>query len=251
MNYKKLITYTVLSFLLYACNTLKFKVPDTREVIIIKNDSTIKVQIPSEEIKIKTKKKRIYWWYKANKIHHNENGYEGKILNGYYKILLNNGNLVGKGYFRKGLKNGIWEEWYANGNLKNTWKWKNGVKQGEYKRYDHDGNLTEAGHFKKNLLTGKILYYRADSVYKTQKYKKGVLIVKKASSKAKQEKQGSAESNKIKHTFWQNLFKKNKKSNEKNQSKHQTDKKNKAPFFKRIFKSKKHNKSKDNKSRND
>jgi len=73
-----------------------------------------------------TKPDLFYYWYSANAIHATQGGFSGQLLNGQYSEYYLNKNLRQQGFFKNGLKSGIWKTWNEDGTLKATSTWEKG-----------------------------------------------------------------------------------------------------------------------------
>lgn len=208
-----LITFCTLYFLLTSYVNLN---PDKR--YYSDTDFYYEFHINSSNKKIKFKKEATYYWYKAGKIHKNYNDFDGTVLHGFYqKKKLATKELVEKGFFKYGLKHGVWKNWFVNGNLKNLELWNKGLRNGNYSSFDNNGTLLIKGNYKKGKKDGVwIDYLKKDTVT----YNNGSLIIKKKKSQK---------------SFFKSIFKKKDKNNI---PKKQANKKKKKSFWKTIFKKK-------------
>ena len=131
--------------------------------------------------------KTYYYWYSKDTIMVTTNGFDGRLLNGKYKVFYPNGNLKENGLFSMGLKIGKWKEWYPNGQLKSIVQWKNSRKNGRFREFNEKGSLILESKYKRNYLHGTHIVFAGDSIIAKTKYNKGNEIPGKA-SKAAQEK---------------------------------------------------------------
>jgi hypothetical protein len=164
----------------------EFKMPETREVIVIQGDSTIKAHLLyASEKKVKRQAGMTYHWYAANTIRQNEGDFDGKLLSGPYKIFDKQSNLILKGELKNGLKHGKWTSWYTNGKIKHEEHWKKGRLHGHFTSYSLAGKVTDR-----------------------REYKKGELLpavepkVKKAKVKAEREKKEHHTEEKVQRKWW-------------------------------------------------
>lgn len=105
--------------------------------------------------KIKLREEKKYYWYKLNKIHTNFYDNSGKMLHGnYQKYKIRTLELVEKGTFYYGLKDGLWKKWYVNGRLKQKENWKKGVLHGKYITYNENGEKLIKGYYKNGKKDG-------------------------------------------------------------------------------------------------
>jgi antitoxin component YwqK of YwqJK toxin-antitoxin module len=185
--------------------------------------------------KVKLKKGVRFYWYNYNEVKSSVYGVNGKVLNGKYtKTVLDSDEIVEKGRFIYGIKDGEWIKWFKGGGVNEIEPWKKGYRDGEYELYDKNSNLIISGKYKKvkkegqweentfnkkniktwskGVLNGKYEEYENGFLIKKGKYKKG-----------------------LKSGIWINLVEKTTYKYEKGKL---TDEKTKT-FFERIFKKKK------------
>ena len=67
-----------------------------------------------------------YYWCEANRIHSTVGDYSGRLLNGVYLAFDNEGELIEKGSFDRGLKKGAWVSWCRTGEVLYYVKHRNG-----------------------------------------------------------------------------------------------------------------------------
>lgn len=100
--------------------------PETRS-IIVRNDSVIvHANTYTTKRDVKVKNGLTYYWHYAENIECNQGGYFGSLLHGEYSVLSVNNQLLQKGGFSDGLKNGMWMYWNTKGDLVCTEKWNMG-----------------------------------------------------------------------------------------------------------------------------
>ncbi|WP_026898454.1 toxin-antitoxin system YwqK family antitoxin [Daejeonella oryzae] len=126
---------------------------------------------------------RDYYWCSANEIHSTQGGFGGKLLNGTYIEYFPNKNLRVYGYYRNGLKNGVWKSWNSCGKLNAYVTWSNGHKNGRYMYYSESGNIQEQGVYHKDLLNGWIKYHRASGEPEYRYFNKGIEVKGKIKGK--------------------------------------------------------------------
>lgn len=87
-----------------------------------------------------------------------------------------NGQVKISGKYRKGLKEGLFEEFYENGQLLSSVNYFMGEKEGIENIYFESGNIHFLNNYKNNLLTGvKETYFENGQVKLREKYKDGIL----------------------------------------------------------------------------
>ena len=96
-----------------------------------------------------------YFSYKNNSIHVVIGQIMGKPLHGNYEELNFNGQLVKKGQFNKGLKNGTWLSYNSKGFLTKDLTYKNGDTVSIVNLYDNNGELLK-------IITPKKLIEKAN-----------------------------------------------------------------------------------------
>lgn len=184
-------------------NAQNFKDPTigiSNRVYVQYTDSLIETFCYRGEKKIKTRDELFYYWYAAQDIKHTRGAYEGKILHGTYTVFYYNKDLLTKGNFKYGLKDGQWKSWHQGGELKSKEQWKNGhivgmayyyhpngklkshrkytdqFGSGHQADYDLIGNLISKKYYKKKELVKEVKYHQNDKdktvVTKPEKVKK-------------------------------------------------------------------------------
>lgn len=132
----------IICLVLLGCSTYTVDYKLESRSVSIESDSTkIYTSILLKPSKYELKNNLQYHWYSNDLLGANYGGFNGYLLNGYYKKLNLKGNLIEQGSFSDGLKDGVWKYWYANGNLKRLEKWVKGVKKSNVEDYDIDGKL--------------------------------------------------------------------------------------------------------------
>ena len=175
----------------------EFELPENKLIKSNKEDSTIlaEVKVIKEQIKVDNEKK--YFWYRNGFVNSNIGGYHGQLLNGEYKLLDINNNLLITGRFELGLKTGQWKYWnkygnyirieswkkgllhgtvqkfYSNGVKKEELHYRKGSKNGRFVKYDKAGQFIEKGNYKNGKLHGKLLYFSDGEKMNSVKFKEG------------------------------------------------------------------------------
>lgn len=152
---------------------------DSREIVINYEDSTLKAEVSFKEIKYKPKNNLVYYWYKSNEVKKNLGGYSGQLLNGKYSVYDIENNLITQGYFKNGIKTGIWKKWITKGGLQKIEEYKKGKKDGRFVNYLPSGHIYNIMNYTKGKLHGKYTEYSADTISLEKKYRKGVEIIPK------------------------------------------------------------------------
>ncbi len=163
----KLKIYLSLSMVLMTLFSIRAQqikyIEDLSRIMVKYKDSTIEISTFTKNIPLKLHDNVQYYWYSSNLINKNYGGYSGKLLHGEYLVFTKNKNLLTKGYFKKGTKNGKWKSWYMNGNLKISSNWKKGKLQGAYKKYYQNGNIEISSFYKNGLKNGEYIRYGSDT----------------------------------------------------------------------------------------
>jgi antitoxin component YwqK of YwqJK toxin-antitoxin module len=146
-----------------------------RNINIHHQDSSINFNVLTENLQLKPSVNKIYYWYHRDAIYTNQGGYKEKLLDGKYRVNLSTGQLVTEGYFKNGLKIGVWKKWNDKGELLNLSNWEKGLKNGTHEDYGN-GHLIKKYNYKNDLLHGKYITYQNDTIYNQVTYKKGELI---------------------------------------------------------------------------
>lgn len=164
---------------------------ETYPVNINNTHFTERVEIFSDEVKVKPEEDLTYHWYAYNKVMKTDGGYEGKLLHGEYAAFYLNNNLKEKGKFRKGLKHGKWISWYDNGKIMEITSWDNGKKDGPYRSYNTIGEPVLIANFRDGKLHGKSTSYLDGKILSEKKYRNGEEVIPKVKTprgkKAKKE----------------------------------------------------------------
>ena len=168
-----IILFAIITLL--SCSPFNLNImPEKRQIEMVKNDTIYLFSLTGKTKK--PEKHKFYFWYSQNDIKKTQGYYAGKLLDGKYIVTDRSRNLVKKGHFEFGLKEGEWIEWYETGVISSVTKWKNGVKEGKFQNYDKEGQLLATGEFKNGLLHGSIRYFYQDSLLRVDTYNRGKLL---------------------------------------------------------------------------
>ena len=69
------------------------------------------------------------------------------LKNGMWEEYSNVSELIGKGIYKNGEKEGVWESYWKNGNLAEKGSYKNGEKEGVWEQYLINGQLLNKGSY--------------------------------------------------------------------------------------------------------
>jgi len=120
--------------------------------------------------------KRYYWFYQGE-VKCTVGNYTGKLLHGYFEKFDRKENLIEKGMFSYGLKDGDWLTWYSNGNVARRLHWNSGLRSGDFTEHALSGTIVCSGTYRRDKLHGYVMYYTQDGVLDRKvKYKNGVLV---------------------------------------------------------------------------
>lgn len=159
--------------------------------------------------KINPSKNKKYYWFKGGKIHNSEFGATNELLNGkYIKFYLTN-QLAEQGFFKNGLKKGIWKVWYENGTLSKIENYKNGYLNGKYEEFDNNGRLIFSGNYRNNKKHGYFINHQKKD---TVRFKNDSVFVKEIKEKKKKSKDINPKEGKSKEVKSQKQPKENKQN---------------------------------------
>ena len=170
MKFRKIIA--VIFVLFHICCVGQKDDEVMRQIVVNSKDSLIKATCTYYEKKSKNLKVN-YYWFAENKIHINQGGYSGMPMHGWYEMFINNTNLIEKGKFKYGLKNGKWYRWSPTGTLIGEQTWKNGVLNGPFKKVYENERKTIVGNYKKGKIHGKVRVVRQGKEDEIVTYKNG------------------------------------------------------------------------------
>lgn len=109
---------------------------------------------------------KTYYWFKSGRIHSSLGNAGGYVLHQSCSKYYRSNQIAEKGFFNKGLKDGVWESWYENGQLQLQEFWKDGYRDGLSSAYDSEGEIIFTGDYSNNLKTGRWINYKAkDTTY--------------------------------------------------------------------------------------
>jgi len=149
-------------------------VKDVDDVYLNTPDSSLHFQVSRikyKESKLDLSKK--YFWYKTGTLSCNKGSYAGLLLDGKYRVFDSNKRLREEGYFKNGLKVGVWKRWFTNGEYESIIIWKKGLKCGKAIFYNYNGNIVRSIDYKNDIISGYVCVYLSGKVDKI-KYKNGV-----------------------------------------------------------------------------
>jgi antitoxin component YwqK of YwqJK toxin-antitoxin module len=83
-----------------------------------------------------------------------------------------NESLIGKGFIKKGKKEGLWSYFYDTGELKKEVEYINGIEHGKYKFFGKNGSLLFIGFYVNGSFNGEACeYYENGQLKETGEYR--------------------------------------------------------------------------------
>lgn len=158
------------------------------KIVIERGDQILKFEVQEDDKEVKAQADILYTWFSHHKIHTTRGDFNGDLLHGEFIIVNKERDLMEKGTFKYGQKNGIWKVWYADGEIKSLYKYKNGKKNGTCVDYDDMGDPVSKVKYVKGELHGKSIKYTEFEEPTIEKFKNGKLV--EANEKPKKLKQG-------------------------------------------------------------
>lgn len=111
-----------------------------------------------------------YSWYKNQKIHTSQGTSGGYLLHGSYIKYSIDHQVLERGSYEYGIKNGLWRKWNQDGKVIENSNWSNGNPNGKVELFDSLGNRISLNNYKNGSLHGLQISTVGDSI----NYKKGV-----------------------------------------------------------------------------
>lgn len=144
---------------------------------------------------------REYHWVRARQLVVTQGGLGGTPLHGPFVAYRDNGQLLERGNFQLGLKEGEWRKWGVAGELVAVDHWRNGLLHGLILRYSAENDLPEELRYRRGkLLSKRIKLSKAERIEaRTEKRatKKAKATVKKK-TKAEKDPSKAKASDKVK-----------------------------------------------------
>lgn len=91
-----------------------------------------------------------YFWYKSQSVISTQGGSSGLLLHGIYEQFHANKQLAVRGFFKKGLKNGVWTYWNDEGKLIKEELWRKGKSKNSTFIYNTEGEIVKETDFGKD-----------------------------------------------------------------------------------------------------
>jgi len=151
MQTKQLIT----TIIIVLCQLIGMAGSKTKQEIILRtNEGIIRIQVSGENKRISPKSDRFYYGYYMSRLFCKQGELQGKPLNGAFNRYDLKDNIIESGYFKYGLKTGLW------------------------KQLTSGGMLAETTEYRKGQLGGQRVVYKSGKPDILEKYRKGKLIGK-------------------------------------------------------------------------
>ncbi|AWM15199.1 hypothetical protein DI487_15925 [Flavobacterium sediminis] len=206
------------------------------------SDQYFRYEFYTTDKEVNIKHNRDYYWFKGGLIHKAEGGTSGQLLDGEFKKYYHSNQLAEQGFFKRGLKIGLWKTWFEDGTTESTQEYNSGQRDGQYYSYSSTGKMLEKGYYVSGKKHGSWINYITQD---TVQYKKGEIFIpkpkltKEEKAAAKEQKKKERELKKQeKETKNASKTKITPKETKKAKSKKETKKEDtseKQSFFKRIF----------------
>lgn len=210
------------------------------------SDQYFRYEFYTTDKDVNIKHNKDYYWFKGGLIHKAEGGVSGQLLDGEFKKYYHSNQLAEQGFFKRGLKIGLWKTWFEDGTTESTQEYSSGQKDGQFYSYSSGGKMLEKGYYVSGKKHGNWINYVTQD---TVQYKKGKIFVpkpkltKEEKAAAKEQKKKEQELKKQKKEQEQEnkksgkpktAKKETKKTEQSKESKKNNDTE-KQGFFKRIF----------------
>lgn len=117
-----------------------------------------------------------YYWFDGQKLHQNQGGFSGSLLHGTFEKKAAGGQMIEKGEFANGLKDGIWNTWDETGRLTGETKWQKGERAGKSYFFNPDTGEKTISNYRHNVQDGRYYVYRNDSLVEKGKYRNGIPV---------------------------------------------------------------------------
>lgn len=130
-----------------------------------------------------------YYWLGEGRLHFTYGGYTGKVVHGIFEKFNRQHDLLEKGEFQYGLREGKWVSWYPNGKWRAISHWTEGERSGTFREFYSNGALKTTGRHVGDKLQGKVYSYSSEGKLVSKKrYRLGALRKDYLQSKEKEGK---------------------------------------------------------------
>ncbi len=144
-------------------------------IVVRQAGQLTKAHILLDNPSIKVHNNRRYFYYTRGEIQQIQGGYHGHLLHGEYCNFANKDQLQTQGWFKNGLKHGLWKEWNEAGDLIKETSWHKGKVSGPFTHFDQRKNQVVKGHNSNGRLNGRIKTYSNGELQTIDRYKNGEL----------------------------------------------------------------------------
>ena len=144
-----------------------------QSLLVVQEDTVFTVRLYKGSKAPKMQPFSRYHWYKNNELHTTMGDYTGQLLHGEFMGMTKENELLIKGYFDKGLKEGTWKSWFPDGQYHELAEYDEGVLDGDYRKYTDSGRLLQEGKYKKGAFFGELYHYEHQQLDSVTIYKKG------------------------------------------------------------------------------
>ena len=162
--------FFVIGLCLFTANTLYGQNAHTGSIVFDEDGFSFDIRVLYTPVEMKTLPKVNYSWYRNGSLKSTMGDYSGNLLHGKYEKFDSYGNLLVKGDFQYGVKNGQWKYWDSLGVIHTEETWKKGFL---LQRISVDKDIITLEPFKNNRLHGKVIKKRNDELVSSLKYRKG------------------------------------------------------------------------------
>jgi len=155
------------------------------QVDLKEGDVIYQIQLLPDPSKVKLNEQTTYYWFAQGKIQRSVGNFNGKLLDGNFIATHIDGELLEKGFYKEGVKDGKWQQWYQSGQTKKIYTWDKGALDGDFIAIDSLGSIIKKGTYKSGELDGTIYQLNSSNQLDTLKYKKGKLLIEEKSAPKK------------------------------------------------------------------
>ena len=150
--------------------------PLTHKVSCANEGNSTTFSILLKKTMLAPKPELTYYWFDGQKLHQNQGGFSGSLLHGTFEKKAAGGQMVEKGEFANGLKEGVWNTWDETGRLTGETKWQKGERAGKSCFFNLDTGEKTISNYRHNVQDGRYYVYRNDSLVEKGKYRNGIPV---------------------------------------------------------------------------
>ena len=144
-------------------------------IVVRQSGQLTKAHILLDDPKVKVHNNRRYFYYTQGRIHQVQGGYHGHLLHGEYCDFQADSRLQTQGWFKNGLKHGLWKEWNVAGDLIQETIWRKGKGNGSFTRFEARKQEVVRGKNKDGKLHGRVKTYYDGELTTIRRYQQGEL----------------------------------------------------------------------------